>query len=128
MNSKYGQNHKILLTPHPLPCSPRQDYYPWYEPNLADLTSVVVKDMLAPSFQGDLKALVEVHFFLFFFIIYYTNMMKVQSSIRVNCQKGVKKGISYQKTITYNYEPHQWEDIDKLNLTCLRQMRRAHGF
>ena len=85
--------------------------------------------MLAPSFQGDLKALVEVHFFLIFLkIIYYTNMMRVQSSIRVTCQEGVKKGISYQKTITYNYEPHQWEDIDKLNLTSLRQMRRAHGF
>ena len=41
-------------------------------------------------------------------------------------KKGVKKGISYEKTITY--DPNQWEDIEKLNLTSLRLMCRAHGF
>ena len=43
-------------------------------------------------------------------------------------KKGVKKGMPYERTFTYNYDPHQLEDIEKLNLTSLRQMRRAHGF
>ena len=43
-------------------------------------------------------------------------------------KKGVKKGMSYEKLFTYNYEPHQWEDIEKLNLTSLREMHKAHGF
>ena len=38
----------------------------------------------------------------------------------------MKKGISYEKTITY--EPHQWKGIEKSNVTSLQQMCRAHGF
>ena len=59
VNLKYRQNHKILLTTDPLPCSPRQDYYPWYEPNLVDLTSVVVKDMLPSHFKAISKRLLK---------------------------------------------------------------------
>ena len=41
-------------------------------------------------------------------------------------KKGVKKAIPYEKTITF--EPDQWSEIEKLNLSDLRRIVRAHGF
>ena len=52
--------------------------------------------------------------------------MRVKSSARHTHEASDEKGVPYEKTITF--EPSQWTEIEKLNLTSLRSMCRTHGF
>ena len=55
------------------------------------------------------------------FLWWESNLQPVQL-----IKKGSKKGVPYTNTI--DYEENQWNEIEKLNLTSLGQMCRAHGF